>query len=203
MVTRDKELQAFIQNWAKEEILNDALTYMLTRLPVEEILEKIVKVAVNDPDLDLYAKEKKNNNLAMLKVLPEVSKLIDKQTGNARLALAAKYAILGNLIDFTDRVVFPSRILDLSGLNKIRNFYVNHTERLLEVLNSGKKIILYILNNAGEVIFDSLFIKVLQEMGHEVIISARAAPAQNDVTVEDVEDLYRRHEGLKFLSDAY
>ncbi len=52
----------------------------------------------------------------------------------------------------------------------------------------GRKKILYLTDNAGEIFFDAFVIRKLIEMGKEVVVSPKNAPVINDATTEDLRE---------------
>ncbi|MEO0235167.1 MAG: ARMT1-like domain-containing protein [candidate division WOR-3 bacterium] len=59
-------------------------------------------------------------------------------------------------------------------------------EEPLKVVYGAKKIV-YILDNAGEVGFDSVLIELLKTMGKEVVVFVKRAPFFEDASVDDVK----------------
>lgn len=49
--------------------------------------------------------------------------------------------------------------------------------------------VLYLTDNAGEVVFDLFVIEKLKEMGKRVVIASKSEPILNDVTVEELRSL--------------
>jgi uncharacterized protein with ATP-grasp and redox domains len=95
---------------------------------------------------------------------------------------ALKLAIAGNIIDFA-----VNDNCDLEGtIEKVLNsdFAVDHSAKLREELKKAGKV-LYIGDNAGEIVFDKLFIREIAH--HDLTYSVRGAPVINDATMEDAE----------------
>jgi uncharacterized protein with ATP-grasp and redox domains len=111
--------------------------------------------------------------------------------GKEGLLKAAKVAILGNLIDF--EVQDHSFSLETFA-SKVEECFeqplgVDDSDALDSALRSSK-LVLYLLDNAGEVSFDKLFIEFLRsEYKSEVWVVAKSRPVLNDATVEDVEEV--------------
>jgi uncharacterized protein with ATP-grasp and redox domains len=57
---------------------------------------------------------------------------------------------------------------------------------VLSALRAREKI-LYLTDNAGEIVFDALVIEKLQSWGKEVVIAPKSAPVLNDATIEDLQ----------------
>jgi len=55
-------------------------------------------------------------------------------------------------------------------------------------LKSAKRV-LYLGDNAGEIVFDKVFIKEIKKSGAEVIFAVRSKPVLNDVTMIDAIDV--------------
>ena len=99
-----------------------------------------------------------------------------------RLAVAVKLAALGNVIDFAVPSVF-----DLE--EEIKNFFKTpfayYDEAILERFLVPGKTVLYLADNAGEIVFDKFLVRELKERGLKVVLAVRGAPILNDATVED------------------
>ncbi|MBI1386920.1 MAG: DUF89 family protein [bacterium] len=137
---------------------------------------------------DPFAAQKKSNNELALSMVDDLRQRLDESSD--RLHLAGRLAACGNIIDLgvadqfdihaaIDRVVlegfrkddFGEFIHDLDRLNKR-----DEPPRLL-----------YCCDNAGEIVFDRLFIEELLSAYPRLEITAvvRAAPVLNDATRED------------------
>lgn len=146
---------------------------------VFEILHEIT----GNPDPYFEIKQKYN---AMALALYDDLKRLVFQNPEA-VQTAAKLAVAGNTIDFGT----PNREFNLEQLleNIYRtNFSINHFEQFILDLKRAKKI-LYLADNAGEIVFDRLFIEILKryypELGLEFTVVVRGAPIINDATLDD------------------
>lgn len=105
------------------------------------------------------------------------------------ILLAAKLAISGNLLEISadSDAAQLQKILDAA--NQIK-FNINDLELFIDDLSRVKKI-LYLADNAGEIVFDKLFIEVLQrfypERALKFTVAVRGAPIINDATMEDAQ----------------
>jgi uncharacterized protein with ATP-grasp and redox domains len=134
---------------------------------------------------DLYEEVK---NYSIKKALSYVSFLEDKiSSSQEKLLTATKVAIAGNVIDLAAEVEF-----DLADeIEKIFDTDFGHDdfEHLKELLD-GAKTLLVIGDNAGEHIFDYLFIQTLQQLYPLLFISymVRGNPIINDVTMKEAKE---------------
>jgi uncharacterized protein with ATP-grasp and redox domains len=101
--------------------------------------------------------------------------------------LAAKLAVSGNLPDLPVNGDEKNIEHILNNANRQR-FSIDKYPRFLDDL-AGARAILYLADNAGEIVFDKLFIEVLRrfypERGHIFTVVVRGAPIINDATMED------------------
>ena len=98
------------------------------------------------------------------------------------LDTALRVALAGNMIDYGRNAVDG---LDMEGMVERfqeAGFAIDHRDRLRRKIREAR-VILYILDNAGEIVFDRVFI---EEIGPDRVVAAvRGAPIINDVTMED------------------
>ena len=129
-----------------------------------------------DPFKDI----KSEYNQIALGLYPSLKTLIRKSPDPLRTS--TRLAIAGNVIDFG---IFTS--IDIEGT--IKRSLDNH----LALDNYGdfrnavgaSDEILYIADNAGEIVFDRLLVEELISFGKNVIVAVKGAPVINDATAED------------------
>ncbi len=124
-----------------------------------------------------------------LKLYPELKQEINNSED--RLLAAVKLSIIGNIIDYgaKNSLDVPKEIDSLfqgnftsSNENNSSTFKYNQFK---ETLNKVDNII-YLADNAGEVVFDRLLIEELvEELGKQVIYVVRDKPIINDALMED------------------
>ena len=132
-------------------------------------------VGVEDP----YREIKRESNRMALKLLPELRRLVSQ--AEDPLFEAVRVAIVGNIIDFGASQSFT--LEDLSSFGRIP-IAVNHYPDLKEELEKAR-VVLYIGDNAGEVVFDRVLVEQLVERGKKVYFAVRSRPIINDATLED------------------
>lgn len=137
---------------------------------------------------DAYREEKRLSNEFMLQRLPGVRELVQK--AEDPVAAALRFAILGNYLDFAalgNTVSFDTleeMLLQALDMELEESCY----KRFLEDLSGGTNL-LYLTDNAGEIVFDRLFAEVLaQRFPHlKITFCVRGGPAHNDATREDAK----------------
>lgn len=137
---------------------------------------------------DIYAELKKQSNDFVLERLARVYAAVE--SADDPLLCALKYARLGNYIDFgalfgrLDMQELESKLDSAPSESVDAEEYGN----LLRDLESARSL-LYILDNAGEIVLDRVFIEQLKKRFPHLRITAavRGAPVINDATREDAE----------------
>lgn len=95
-----------------------------------------------------------------------------------------RLALSGNIIDFG-----PGHVIDVEKtIEKIFNvdLAIDDSKKLFEEIKKAKSI-LYLADNTGEVVFDKLFLEVINH--DNVTFAVRHSPILNDATIEDVKTL--------------
>jgi len=131
---------------------------------------------------DPYKKEKELINKDLLNLYPELKKKVEQSKNPLDEAL--RLSIAGNIID---SVASPDYNIQ-STINYVLSseFKIDHSDSLFREMKEAKSI-LYLGDNAGEIVLDKLFIETL---GYSNIIYAvRGAPVLNDATIIDAEQV--------------
>lgn len=156
-------------------------------------LHRILRGYTNNHDP--YKEEKRQNNIQALEMVPEIQKIIDHSSDPFVTAL--RLAIAGNIIDFAANQTFD--LEETINKSLTTPFAIDHSEQLRSAVKQAESI-LYAGDNAGEIVFDKLFIKT---MGHKkVTFAVRGMPVLNDATIEDA-DFTDIHEVAKVISNGY
>jgi uncharacterized protein with ATP-grasp and redox domains len=138
----------------------------------------------NDP----YKRSKRISNEKALKLLPYARKLVEEgYTQQDRLKRACLYAIVGNIMEFD----IPGHRFTFSSLRKgfreaAKDLVVDDISEIYELAKKASTV-LYLTDNAGEIVFDTLLVEQLKNMGLTVIVAVKGEPVINDATFEDAE----------------
>jgi uncharacterized protein with ATP-grasp and redox domains len=130
----------------------------------------------NDP----YKLEKRNYNDIALGLLPDMKRLVKRSRDPFSTSL--RLSIAGNIIDFAVNDNFNLH----ATLERVLRapFAIDHSELLKSALDKARSV-LYLGDNAGEIVFDKLFIETIGHPG--LVYAVRGAPVINDATIEDAE----------------
>ncbi len=138
---------------------------------------------------DPFKEIKENSNKFALKLYPKLKQEINNSED--RLLSAVKLSIIGNIIDYGAKnslnvveeidYLFQGNFM-INNENNSTTFKYNQFKESLNKTNT----IIYLADNAGEVVFDKLLIEELvEELGKKVIYVVRGKPIINDALIED------------------
>ncbi len=148
-------------------------------IPVYRTIAEITGCA--DPYLEI----KKQSNRQALALLPECERQIGVATDP--LATALRFAIGGNIIDYGAMHSFD---VDAVMARCLRApFAIDHCEQFLNRargLARGSKV-LYLADNSGEIVYDSLVVSELAGMGLDVTVVVKSGPIINDALLADAK----------------
>ncbi len=127
-----------------------------------------------------YYKEKKKFNDLCLSMVAYLKEKIE--TSEDPLHSVIKGAIFGNLIDLGIGLKFD---IERDVGNVVNEpFAIDDYLDFKVLLGAGRKNILYLGDNAGEIVFDRLFVEMLKDK-HDVTFVVKRGPVINDATIED------------------
>jgi uncharacterized protein with ATP-grasp and redox domains len=137
---------------------------------------------------DPYKRSKKKSNEKAMKLLPYARKLVEQgYTQRGRFKKACLCAIVGNILEFDiPGHNFTFRTLTKSFRESAKDLVVDDVDKAYELAKKAKSV-LYLADNAGEIVFDTLLVEQLKNMGLKVTYVVKGGPVINDATMEDVE----------------
>lgn len=167
-----------------ERFLDEAFPDLSAPQMMAGVLDLLKKeTGISDP----YERSKREYNQLLLGMEEELSRRIHE--AEDLFTVAMRYVTVGNYIDFgalSDVNEEQLRTL----LRDCGQFELNPEEvrRFREELGSAREL-LYITDNAGEIVLDKIFIKVLKELYPKLQVSVlvRGEPVLNDATAEDAK----------------
>jgi len=138
----------------------------------------------NDP----YKRSKRISNEKALQLLSYARKLVEEGYAQEdRFKRACLCAIVGNIIEFD----IPGHKASFSSLKK--NFREASRDLAIDDVNNAYELakkartILYLTDNAGEIVFDTILVEQLKNMGLTVTVAVKGLPVINDATLEDAQ----------------
>jgi damage-control phosphatase, subfamily I len=145
----------------------------------------IRKLTSND---DPYKYNKKLANQKALKLLPQAKKFVKSgYNQQEHFKKACLCAIVGNIMEFD----IPGHKFTLNNMAKVlreasKDLIIDDIDKAYALAKKANSV-LYLADNAGEIVFDTLLVEQLKNMGLKVIYVVKGGPVINDATMEDVE----------------
>jgi hypothetical protein len=132
---------------------------------------------------DPYYNKKSESNEQAMRIVSSLRQEI--RGSDQELSSAVRFAIAGNIIDYGAFENFDIK----TALKRSRTaqLAVDHLAHFFDALNRLKKgsTLLYLTDNCGEIVYDSLLIENLYRRGFEIVIAVKDGPIINDALVED------------------
>ncbi len=159
---------------------------------------------------DPYAGLKEKSNRSAIDMLGQAKRYVfgeGKKGGVDVFERAALASVAGNVLDFGIRGALgdPGEFGNLFHGIVDEGFYINDVRRALELLTGDKSGgkdggngVVYLTDNCGEIVFDSIVWGVLRDMGFGVYVVVKGRPILTDATMEDVKNL-----GLSDMADGF
>jgi hypothetical protein len=140
----------------------------------EDLYKQLAKLSGNP---DPYSKLKRESIEKAWQLYPELKEMADSSADPLRTAL--EISLAGNVIDFgasaSEDWLKDKKFLNLGSLA------IDDYKLLVEDLDQAKKVV-FIGDNAGETVFDRLFI---ERLSCPVVYAVREEPIINDATIEE------------------
>jgi hypothetical protein len=134
---------------------------------------------------DPYVGLKRQANEAALEMLPEMERLVEAAPTEERLRTACLIACLGNVIEY-DVPGHSSDFADAFSRLDEESFYIDHLGELRALL--GPEVgLLFLTDNAGEIVFDRLVVRELRRLGCRVTVGVKGGASLNDALMVDAE----------------
>jgi hypothetical protein len=135
---------------------------------------------------DPYKEKKRLSNDYALRILPSIRRILDsQQDGYTRFRKTCLAAIVANAMEF-DLLEHDQKLQEFPSLldRAEEELKVDDIKEIYSKVKDSKKI-LYLLDNAGEAVIDSLFIQEIKRLGPSVVAVVKEGPVLNDVTMKD------------------
>jgi uncharacterized protein with ATP-grasp and redox domains len=147
--------------------------------------DRIIKQLTGNEDP--YKRSKKTSNERALKLLPKARKFVESGNNQReRFKKACLCAIVGNTMEFDiPGHVFTSASLAKGLREAAKDLFIDDVDQAYELAKKADGV-LFLADNAGEIVFDMLLVEQLKNMGLKVTYVVKGGPVLNDATLEDV-----------------
>ena len=163
-----------------KKVMNHLQTIDFTHSPPEisQHVHHIIRTITNN--LDPYKKVKKEANQQAKEQYPTLKKMVNDSEDP--LLIAAKLAIIGNVIDFgtMNRMNIEDMVENIAH----KPFDDSGYQRFRQRVKQAKEIV-YLADNTGEIFFDRLLIEQLHKENRHITYVVKQYPIINDATIDD------------------
>lgn len=144
------------------------------------IYQRIAEISgIEDP----YYEKKSASNAQALKIVPGLRQEI--RHTDEELSAAVRFAIAGNIIDYGALETFDvAAALQRSRTSRPAVDHLGQFHLAINRLPEGSSI-LYLTDNCGEIVYDSLLVEYLHRRGFALTIAVKSGPIINDALVDD------------------
>ncbi|MDD3860815.1 MAG: ARMT1-like domain-containing protein [Bacteroidales bacterium] len=148
-------------------------------------------IGIEDP----FLSEKKQSNIQAFEIYKRWKPIVFETHDSFKASL--RLAIAGNIMDYGAADSFDIDSVIINVLHA--DFAIDDSCLLKERIQKANKI-LYLGDNAGEIVFDKLFIET--NLSDKVTYVVKSAPVLNDVTMQDAVDT-NMHETATVITNGY
>jgi uncharacterized protein with ATP-grasp and redox domains len=137
---------------------------------------------------DPYAAIKRESNGAALQLLSRLEAFVDTEnTAAGKFRRACLVASLGNIIEYgVQGHTVPWENLETLVAQAAADMSIDQRDELFAATQKAHTV-LYLTDNAGEIIFDRPLIQALASLGIDVTVAVKGAPVLNDAMLADAE----------------
>ena len=174
-------------DWLARKAILETMDLLKTaefdRTPAEIAYDCLHLTARTLGSSDPFKEEKRQANEAALAVIGDARKLALESKDDSLFTML-RFAAAANLLD--TGILSTATPEDVILLTSKMDFEVNNYSAFKKDLKSSKSI-LYILDNAGEIVFDKLVVEGLVQREKRVTAVVRRSPILNDALREDAQ----------------
>jgi uncharacterized protein with ATP-grasp and redox domains len=165
------------------EILNEEYKYPAVSAEVAtDVHREVYDILGTD---DPYKRMKERSNAVALELFPIAEEFVENSDDRFKAAVIC--SIAGNVLDFGigSSIEAPEELLQKFNSILAEGLGRDDTGGMSNILEKGGEVFLF-GDNCGEIIFDKVLIKELNEFDIHLTYVARGEPILTDATIEDV-----------------
>lgn len=148
--------------------------------------DRIIKRVTGNKDP--YKERKRISNEKALETLPFAQKIVSEaKSPEARFRRACLCSIVGNVIEFD----IPDHNFEFAELKRLvqdaeKDLMIDDISKIFTLAQKSRDI-LFLTDNAGEIVFDTLLIREMKKLGARVFVAVKDGAVLNDATLEDAK----------------
>jgi damage-control phosphatase, subfamily I len=177
--TDDKQMQEEIM----KEVMKLTADIRADQSPpaIAQQVHRLIRERIDNVDPYHHLKQQSNRMAVKLcaELAPQVRSAVDP------FEVAVRLAIAGNIIDLGAKSGITNSEIKTAINDSLKTKIDNGAVEQLKAEVSKAKKILYLADNAGEIVFDRLLMEQLP--AEKITLAVRGAPIINDATIEDAD----------------
>jgi len=172
----------FVDESRREDLLRRTLAFLAevdydqSPPALAQTMHRMFRETLDDPDP--YRDIKRDCNQMMMDRRPDLREMV--RNSDDPLGTAIRLAVAGNVIDFGAKNLFDP--LETIAAVLDGDLDIDDSAQLQSDMESARSV-LYIGDNAGEIVTDSVLLETLDHPGVTFVV--RGGPVINDATIED------------------
>jgi uncharacterized protein with ATP-grasp and redox domains len=149
-----------------------------------QLIHRLIREETDNPDP--YKNVKNLSTSMAIEMQDSILKKI-KESDN-KFESALRYAIAGNILDFALLSLWDkNKLPDALNMAESKTLNLKAVKKLENQISISKNI-LYLGDNAGETVFDKIFINQFKNEKHHIYYSVKSKPIINDAVYSDALD---------------
>ena len=181
----------------RRKIIYETLRWLAEKYDLAEITPPCLHTYVQrmarriTGNADPFRELKRKSNMIALRVI----RVLDRKCKEAKFEDAFKLSVLGTICGNTIDFEVEGHEFSMSRLEEDLKrcldgcLAIDDTDKFMDALSNSRRI-LYLLDNAGEIVFDKFLMQIIKvKYPIEIFAAVKAAPILNDATLEDAKQI--------------
>jgi len=193
----DIAVKSTVDEALRRKIIYETLRWLAERYDLTEITPPRLHTYVQrmarriTGNADPFRELKRKSNMIALRVM----RVLERKCEEAKFEDAFKLSVLGTICGNTIDFEVEGHEFSMSRLEEDLKrcldgcLAIDDTDKFMDALSNSRRI-LYLLDNAGEIVFDKFLMQIIKvKYPIEIFAAVKAAPILNDATLEDAKQI--------------
>ena len=193
----DIAVKSTVDEALRRKIIYETLRWLAEKYDLTEITPPRLHTYVQrmarriTGNADPFRELKRKSNMIALRVM----RVLERKCEEAKFEDAFKLSVLGTICGNTIDFEVEGHEFSMSRLEEDLKrcldgcLAIDDTDKFMDALSNSRRI-LYLLDNAGEIVFDKFLMQIIKvKYPIEIFAAVKAAPILNDATLEDAKQI--------------
>ena len=167
-------------------VLCENLSPKVTPSYLGTLRDRAIRKITGNPDP--YRLEKEKSNEYALASLPMAIEYVESgKDWREKFKRACLCSAVGNAMEF-DISGYSFKYQQFSELlnSAEKSLGIDHRDRLYQLVSESKETLL-LTDNAGEIVFDTILVRLIKQLGSHVTVAVKERPVLNDAMIADAQ----------------